>query len=176
MRNDEPDLGPLGSVDVIALCTAPPELGPAIIRLIRSLGFRAPILSGSTMGGDSWIVDVPDLGDFWAVTYALTGGGDPAPAVDELFATLASIDRSYVVDGRPVTGSDAVAAFAAAVRETGSLDGPELAAAIERFTDTAVVSGPISFSPQSHISAGRSLRVAREENGKLVYLESRQAQ
>ena len=170
---NEPDLGPLGTVDVIALCTAPPELGPAAIRLIRGLGFRAPLLSGSTMGGDNWIVDVPDLGDFWATTYAVTGGGDPAPGVDELFASLENVDRDYVSDGRPVTGADAVGAFVAAVQATGSLDGAELAAALEGFTDAQVVSGPIGFSSGSHISSGRELRVVRAAGGRLVYLESR---
>jgi branched-chain amino acid transport system substrate-binding protein len=172
---NEPDLTPLGSVDVIALCTAPPELGPAAIRLIRGLGYRAPLLSGSTMGGDTWIVDVPDLGDFWAVTYAMTSGGDPVPEVDALFASLLELDRSYVADGRPVTGADAVAAFAAAATATGSLDGIQLARAIEGFTEQPVLSGPISFGPNSHVSSGRSLRVAQEAEGRLVYLESRPA-
>lgn len=172
---NEPDLTPLAGVDVIALCTAPPQLGPAAIRLIRNLGYQAPIFSGSTMGGDTWIVDVPNLGDFWALSYAVTGGGDPVLRVDELFAALLDIDRDYIADGRPVTGADAVAAFAAAVEATGSLDGAELARAMEGFDDVAVVSGPVGFSPQSHISSGRSIRVLKEENGRLVYLESRPA-
>lgn len=172
---NEPDLALLGFVDVIALCTSPPEPGPAVIRLLRGLGYRAPILSGSTMGGETWIVDVPDLGDFWAVTYALTGGGDPSPAVDELFSQLAAIDRGYVTDGRPVTGADAVAMFADAVIATGSLEGAELAQAIKALPDQPVVSGSLGFAADSHISSGRSLRIVREEGGRLVYLESRPA-
>ncbi|MDH3753488.1 MAG: hypothetical protein OEU32_06400, partial [Acidimicrobiia bacterium] len=119
---------------------------------------EAVIVAGSTMDGDDWIVDVERTGEMVVLSYASVYGDDPDPAVADLFAEYAVLVGAPPEQGRPVTGADAIQAFALAAERAGTLELGELIAELERFDNQQLVAGTVTFDSASHLSA-RSMRL-----------------
>lgn len=143
--------------DAVVLC-ASPLVGADVVLFLRRAGLEVPIVAGSTMDGDDWIVEVERTGEMAVLSYASVQGDDPDPAVIQLFEEYEVLLGEPPVQGRPVTGADAVEAFAVAAERAGSLDAVALAAELEKFDGEELVAGMITYTAESHISA-RAMRV-----------------
>ena len=70
---------------VIALCSYPGG-GAQALAAIRNAGVNTPVISGFGLDGAFWLGAVPNLSNFYTVTYASVFGDDPNPKVVELLA------------------------------------------------------------------------------------------
>ncbi|MGZ0230381.1 MAG: ABC transporter substrate-binding protein [Acidimicrobiales bacterium] len=143
--------------NAVVLC-ASPAVGQDVVLYLRRAGLESPIVAGSTMDGDSWIVNVERTGSMQVLSYASVYGDDPDPAIRELFAEYETLTGAAPAQGRPVTGADAIAAFALAAERAGSLDLNDLIAELEQFDAQPLVAGTITFNENSHLST-RSMRL-----------------
>ncbi|HST19048.1 MAG TPA: ABC transporter substrate-binding protein [Gaiellaceae bacterium] len=150
--------------DVIVTSTAFGEL-PALVKGIRSLGNKTPILNSWAGDGTYWVAGNPQVTDYYAVTYASAFGDDPNKAVRALAKKLKAFTGGFV------TGSAAVDGVATAIRRSGgSTNGATLAATMEKFKTVPTLSGLVSFSPQFHSVFGRQYRVIKIQNNKARYV------
>ena len=70
---------------VIALCSYPGG-GAQALAAIRNAGVKTPVISGFGLDGAFWLGAVPNLSNFYTVTYASVFGDDPNSKVVELLA------------------------------------------------------------------------------------------
>lgn len=150
--------------------------GAAAAKELRDGGITAPILSGFGMDGDYWTNSVPNLKDYYVVTYASKNGDDPDPAVNQAAADYEKAYGQRPSVGGFVTGATTLEALKAAYDSAGSWDGKKITAAMEAFRGEKFLAGPTSFSSTLHISVDRPMRVLQVQNGKLVYVEQRSPQ
>lgn len=143
--------------DAVLSCTSP-TLGDDVVQYLRRAGLSSPIMAGSTMDGDDWIANVETVGDMSLLSYASVFGDDPDPAVTELVEAYARIAGEPLHHGQPVTGADAIEAFAVAAERAGTLDVDDLIAELERFDRQELVAGTVTFSATAHLSS-RSMRL-----------------
>ena len=66
--------------DFIVLCSFPPG-GVSAMRQLRAAGVNQPLLGSESWDGDYWLEGVPNLSDFYFVTYGSVFGNDPRPDV-----------------------------------------------------------------------------------------------
>lgn len=155
--------------DVIFNCGYNPG-GGAVAKEIRDGGLKQPIVSGFGMDGDFWVGAIPNLKDYYVVTYASKNGDDPDPAVNAAAAAYAEKYGSAPDVGGFVTGPTTLQLILEAYKQAGSWDGAALAAAMEGFMDVPTLAGPSSFSPDLHINVKRPMRILVVQDGKLVYV------
>ena len=155
--------------DVIFNCGYNPG-GGAVAKEIRDGGLNQPIVSGFGMDGDFWVGAIPNLKDYYVVTYASKNGDDPDPAVNEAAAAYAEKYGSAPDVGGFVTGPTTLQLILEAYKQAGSWDGDKLAAAMESFKDVPTLAGPSSFSPDLHINVKRPMRILVVKDGKLTYV------
>ena len=155
--------------DVIFNCGYNPG-GGAVAKEIRDGGLNQPIVSGFGMDGDFWVGAIPNLKDYYVVTYASKNGDDPDPAVNEAAAAYAEKYGSAPDVGGFVTGPTTLQLILEAYKQAGSWDGDKLAAAMETFMDVPTLAGPSSFSPDLHINVKRPMRILVVKDGKLTYV------
>ena len=158
--------------DAVINCGYTPG-GATAAKELRDGGVTAPIISGFGMDGDYWTSGVPNLKDYYVVTYASKNGDDPDKAVNDAAAAYQKAygDRPSV--GGFVTGASTLQAINAAYDSAKSWDGVKLTTAMEGFKDQAFLAGPTSFTKDLHITVERPMRVMQVLNGKLVYVEER---
>jgi len=155
--------------DVIVNCGYNPG-GGQVAKEIRDGGLDTPIISGFGMDGDFWVGAIPNLKDYYVVTYASKNGDDSDPAVNE-YAKAYEAKYGQLPDvGGFVTGPTTLQLILEAYKQAGSWDGDKLTAALESFKDVPTLSGPSSFSPDLHINVSRPMRVLEVKDGKLVYV------
>jgi branched-chain amino acid transport system substrate-binding protein len=147
--------------------------GATAAKELRDGGVTAPIISGFGMDGDYWTSGVPDLKDYYVVTYASKNGDDPDPAVNDAADAYQKAYGERPSVGGFVTGPTTLQAIKAAYESAGSWDGDKLTAAMEKFDKQPFLAGPTSFSPDLHIAVDRPMRVLQVVNGKLVFVEER---
>ncbi len=156
--------------DVIALCGYPPT-GATAIKQLRAAGIDAPIVTTSGFDGPYWLESVPGVQDVYALASASIYGDDPSPEINGLVedytAQFDAPATSYLVFGTTM-----VQALEAAATEAGTVDGPELAAAMQSFTDQELIVGPTTYTESCHIALGRPMRVLEYANdtGKFAEL------
>jgi len=155
--------------DVIFNCGYNPG-GGAVAKEIRDGGLKQPIVSGFGMDGDFWVGAIPNLKDYYVVTYASKNGDDPDPAVNAAAAEYAKKYGNAPDVGGFVTGPTTLQLILEAYKQAGSWDGAALAAAMEGFMDVPTLAGPSSFSPDLHINVKRPMRILVVQDGKLVYV------
>ena len=155
--------------DVIVNCGYNPG-GGQVAKEIRDGGLDTPIISGFGMDGDFWVGAIPNLKDYYVVTYASKNGDDSDPAVNE-YAKAYEAKYGQLPDvGGFVTGPTTLQLILEAYKQAGSWDGDKLTAALESMKDVPTLAGPSSFSPDLHINVARPMRVLEVKDGKLVYV------
>ena len=155
--------------DVIVNCGYNPG-GGQVAKEIRDGGLDTPIISGFGMDGDFWVGAIPNLKDYYVVTYASKNGDDSDPAVNE-YAKAYEAKYGQLPDvGGFVTGPTTLQLILEAYKQAGSWDGDKLTAALESMKDVPTLAGPSSFSPDLHINVTRPMRVLEVKDGKLVYV------
>lgn len=158
--------------DVIVNCGYNPG-GGQVAKEIRDGGVEVPIISGFGMDGDFWVGAIPDLKDYYVVTYASKNGDDPDPAVNEYAAAYEAAYGSPPDVGGFVTGPATLQLILEAYKQAGSWDGDKMTAAFQAMKDVPTLAGPSSFSPDLHINVERPMAVLVVENGKLKWIEDR---
>ena len=156
--------------DVIVNCGYNPG-GGQVAKEIRDGGLNTPIISGFGMDGDFWVGAIPNLKDYYVVTYASKNGDDSDPAVNEYAKAYEAKYGNLPDVGGFVTGPTTLQLILEAYKQTGSWDGDKLMAAIEGFKDVPTLAGPSTFSKDLHINVTRPMRVLEVKDGKLAYVQ-----
>ena len=160
---------------VIALCSYPGG-GAQALAAIRNAGVNTPVISGFGLDGAFWLGAVPNLSNFYTVTYASVFGDDPNPKVVELLAAYKEKTGQDAATGGLITGASTIEAFKLAVERAGSVDGAALAAEFNKFKNEDLTAGPTSFSEDLHVNVTRPMAVITVEGGKHKFIEYRAAQ
>lgn len=160
---------------VIALCSYPGG-GAQALAAIRNAGVNTPVISGFGLDGAFWLGAVPNLSNFYTVTYASVFGDDPNPKVVELLAAYKEKTGQDAATGGLITGASTIEAFKLAVERAGSVDGAALAAEFNKFNNEDLTAGPTSFSEDLHVNVTRPMAVITVEGGKHKFIEYRAAQ
>ena len=161
--------------DVVALCSYPGG-GAEAAAALRAGGVETPVVSGFGMDGAFWLGAVPDLSNFYFVTYASVFGDDPNPKVAELLSAYKGLTGNDAATSGLVTGASSIEAFALAAEQAGSTNGADLAAALEAFDNVDLTAGPTSFSPQLHVNVTRPMAVMQVQDGSHSFIEYRAAE
>lgn len=156
--------------DVIVNCGYNPG-GGQVAKEIRDGGLNQPIISGFGMDGDFWVGAIPNLKDYYVVTYASKNGDDSDPAVNDYAKAYADKYGNAPDVGGFITGPTTLQLLLEAYKQAGSWDGDKLTAAMETFKDVPTLAGPSSFSPDLHINVTRPMRVLEVKDGKLAYVQ-----
>ncbi len=151
--------------DLIFFCSYAPG-GPSAIRQLRAAGIAAPIVTGESLDGDYWIGSVPDLSNFYVISYGSKYGDDPDPEVNGFFKRFEAkfgrkADVSY-----GLRGYSAVQAWALAANKAGSLDGSKVAAVLDTFDKNPLVIGPTTYTGKLHIQTTRPMAILSVTDGK----------
>ena len=161
--------------DVVALCSYPGG-GAEALAALRAGGVETPVVSGFGMDGAFWLGAVPDLSNFYFVTYASVFGDDPNPKVTELLSAYKGLTGNDAATSGLVTGASSIEAFALAAEQAGSTNGADLAAALEAFDNVDLTAGPTSFSPQLHVNVTRPMALMQVQDGSHSFIEYRAAE
>lgn len=158
--------------DVIVNCGYNPG-GGQVAKEIRDGGLETPIISGFGMDGDFWVGAIPNLKDYYVVTYASKNGDDPDAAVNDYAAAYEAAYGSPPDVGGFVTGPATLQLILEAYKQAGSWDGDKMTAAFEAMSQVPTLAGPSSFSSDLHINVERPMAVLVVEDGKLKWIEDR---
>lgn len=160
-----------GAPDVIINCGYNPG-GGTVAKEIRDGGLATPIVSGFGMDGDFWVGAIPNLSDYYVVTYNSKNGDDANAAVNEYAAAYEAKYGAKPDVGGFVTGPTTLQVILEAYKQAGSWDGDKLTAALETFKDVPTLAGPTSFSPDLHINVGRPMAILEVKDGQLKFIEA----
>ena len=149
---------------VIALCSYPGG-GAEALAAIRKAGLDTAVISGFGMDGAFWLGAVPNLSNFYDVTYASVFGDDPKAEVKSLLVAYKKATGSDAATGGFITGAASIDAFAAAATRAHSFSGVALASAMEKFRRVHTAAGATSFSSSLHVNVKRPMAVIQVTNG-----------
>lgn len=157
--------------DVIINCGYNPG-GGQVAKEIRDGGLATPIISGFGMDGDFWVGGIPNLSDYYVVTYNAKNGDDADPAVNAAAEEYKAKYGNLPDVGGFVTGPTTLQVILEAYKQAGSWDGDKMTAALETFKDVPTLAGPTSFSPDLHINVTRPMAILEVVDGKLKFIEA----
>lgn len=158
--------------DLIFICTYPPG-GPQAVRQIRAAGIETPIGSCNSMDGDYWLEAVPNLSNFYYDAFGSIYGDDPRPEVNKFFKRYAAETGTPPPNAYPLMGYTAVEAWAQAVEEAGTTEGPAVAKALEGFKGVELLGGLTSYTADVHAAPNRPQVIMEVQNGKHKFVELR---
>lgn len=161
--------------DVIALCSYPGG-GAQALAAIRNAGVQTPVISGFGMDGAFWLGAVPNLSNFYTVTYASVFGDDPNEKVVSLLAAFKEKTGQDAATGGLITGASTIEAFKLAAERAKSFDGAALSAEFNKFDNEDLTAGPTSFTPDLHVNVKRPMAVITVNGGKHQFVEYRAAE
>ena len=153
--------------DLVFFCSYAPG-GPSAIRQIRAAGIDAAIVTGESLDGDYWIGSVPDLSNFYVISYGSKYGDDPDAEVNGFFKRFEAKYNKKADVSYGLRGYAAVQAWAIAAKQAGSLDGAKVAAALDTFDKKSLVIGPTTYTPKLHIQTTRPMAILQATNGKFA--------
>jgi branched-chain amino acid transport system substrate-binding protein len=162
-----------GQTSFIALCSHVPgeiDAAPSIILNLRTRGFLAPIVGGSTLDRPGWFAEVPTLGELIFISWASTFGNDPDGRVNDL---VRSIQQSSPLPpgGSTILGAESVEAWARAVETAGDASPDRVSIALASFNDEPFSTGQVSFVAGARMDLGRTYRVLRVLDGELTVVD-----
>ena len=151
--------------DLIFFCSYAPG-GPSAIRQLRAAGVTAAIATGESLDGDYWVGSVPDLSNFYVVSYGSKYGDDPDANVNGFFKRFETKYGKKADVSYGLRGYSAVQAWAEAANKAGSLAGAKVAAVLDTFDKTPLVIGPTTYTSKLHIQTTRPMAILNATNGK----------
>jgi branched-chain amino acid transport system substrate-binding protein len=151
--------------DLIFFCSYAPG-GPSAIRQLRAAGVTAAIATGESLDGDYWIGSVPDLSNFYVVSYGSKYGDDPDANVNGFFKRFEAKYGKKADVSYGLRGYSAVQAWAEAANKAGSLAGAKVAAVLDTFDKTPLVIGPTTYTSKLHIQTTRPMAILNATSGK----------
>ncbi|MGI9135800.1 MAG: ABC transporter substrate-binding protein [Candidatus Nanopelagicales bacterium] len=157
--------------DVIINCGYNPG-GGQVAKEIRDGGLATPIISGFGMDGDFWVGGIPNLSDYYVVTYNAKNGDDANADVNAAAKEYEAKYGQLPDVGGFVTGPTTLQVILEAYKQAGSWDGDKMTAVMETFKDVPTLAGPTSFSPDLHINVTRPMAILEVVDGKLKFIEA----
>jgi branched-chain amino acid transport system substrate-binding protein len=151
--------------DVIMFCSYAPG-GPSAMRQLRAAGVSAAIVTGESLDGDYWIGSVPDLSNFYVLSYGSKYGDDPDPEVNAFFKRFEAKYNKKADVSYGLRGYSAVQAWADAANKAGSLEGAKVAGVLDSFDKKPLVIGPTTYTKSLHIQTTRPMAILAANNGK----------
>jgi branched-chain amino acid transport system substrate-binding protein len=149
----------------LVVCSFPPG-GSSALKQIRAAGIDKPIVGFQGFDGTSWIKGVPDLTNFYfSAPSGLASGDDPRPEVQKFF------DR-YAKKYGPSPDSFVLGAYsipqiwAEAVKQANSIDGEKVKEKLDGFKDFPTLAGPVTYTPEEHITMARPMVIQEYVGGK----------
>ncbi|WP_336658821.1 ABC transporter substrate-binding protein [Leucobacter sp. USHLN153] len=158
--------------DVVFNCSYG-EGGGKAAKELRDGGIDTPVVSGFGMDGTFWLGAIPNLTDYYIVTYPSVWGDDSDEAVNKASAKYEEVYGQRPENGSMTTGASAIEAIQLAHDEAGSWEGDALAKALTGFSEVPLLVGPTSFSDDLHVNVERPQRVLEVKDGGLAWLETR---
>ena len=158
--------------DVIFNCSYG-EGGGKAAKELRDGGLATPVVSGFGMDGTFWLGAIPDLKDYYIVTYPSVWGDDSDEKVNEASAKYEEVYGNRPENGSMTTGNAAIEAVKLAIEESGSWDGDKHAEAFTNIKDVPLLVGPTTFSSDLHVNVERPQRVLEVKDGALAWIETR---
>ena len=159
----------------VVLCSYSPG-GPSALRQLRAAGVDAPVLSGEAMDGTYWLDAVPNLSDFYYVSYASIMGDNPDAEVNSFYQRFQEAVGEAPLTSHPIVGYALLQAYAHAVEEAGTTDSEALVKELESFRDVPTLVGNTSFSADLHMDVHRPMAMMQVQKGKLSFLQNYSAQ
>lgn len=159
------------AAQMVVLCSHIParaDAAPAIISMLRRIGFNAPIVAGPSMDQQNWFSAVGEIGELTLVSYSSTYDNDPVEEVNEVVAATGDFVTSRSAGVATVLGYDAIDGWSRAVLRAQSTDAQRVAAVMSSFYNEPFLSGDISFTSQSRMDSGRLFRVMTISDGALT--------
>ena len=153
--------------DLVFFCSYAPG-GPSAIKQMRAAGIDAAIVTGESLDGDYWIGSVPDLSNFYVISYGSKYGDDPDAEVNGFFKRFEAKYNRKADVSYGLRGYAAVQAWAIAAKQANSLDGAKVAAALDTFDKKALMIGPTTYTPKLHIQTTRPMAILQATNGKFA--------
>ena len=151
--------------DVVMFCGA--INGGSYVRQIRAAGVDLPMITGESMDGTYWLEAIPDLKDFYNLTYGSIHGDDPSAAINDFVARFTKSTGSAPVTGHALTGYGVIEAWALAVERAGSFEADAVRAKLDAFKDEALLVGKTTFSDTLHINNNRPMTIVKIDGGKV---------
>lgn len=148
--------------DAVVMCSYPPGAAAAI-KQIRAAGIDVPILGQSALDGTFWLKGIPDVGEMY-VTSNGSAYDPPDRASARLFEKLQNNGVDTDVSGTLLASYAAGQLIIDAIRETHSVDGNELADALEAKPHETIV-GMLRYSTDDHFPT-RSWPIYEYSQGK----------
>src|SRR6185295_4789070 len=153
--------------DVIFFCSYAPG-GPSAMRQLRAAGIDAPIVTGESLDGDYWIGSIPDLSNFYVISYGSKYGDDPDAAVNGFFKRFEAKYGKKADVSYGLRGYSAVQAWAKAANKARSLDGDKVAAVLDTFDKEPLAIGPTTWTSDLHIATTRPMAIIGVQGGKFA--------
>ncbi|MFD5599334.1 ABC transporter substrate-binding protein [Leucobacter sp. NPDC058333] len=158
--------------DVIFNCSYG-EGGGKAAKELRDGGIATPVVSGFGMDGTFWLDAIPNLKDYYIVTYPSVWGDDSDDAVNKASEKYEKVYGQRPENGSMTTGDAAIEAVQIAYDKAGSWDGDKLAKEFTNFADVPLLVGPTTFTSKLHVNVNRPQRVLEVRDGALAWLETR---
>jgi branched-chain amino acid transport system substrate-binding protein len=151
--------------DFIVLASFPPA-GVSATRQLRAAGVNQPLMGSESWDGDYWLEGVPNLTEFYFVTYGSVFGNDPRPEVADFMAKFQKKWGKPPVTSHAITGYSVIEAWTRAVEKAGTFDTDKVRDALQSFSNEALLAGPTTFTTDQHINMQRDLLLIEVKNGK----------
>ncbi len=166
-------------VAFITLCSHVPgeiDAAPSIILILRTLGFQAPIVAGSSVDEPGWFSSVPTLDELTFISWSSSFGNDPDDRINDLVRAVQQNGETTGAGVSTILGAEAVEAWARAVESAGDASPDRVAAALGSFNDEVFSTGEVSFVSGARMDPGRMYRVLQVVDGELSVIALEQTQ
>jgi branched-chain amino acid transport system substrate-binding protein len=151
--------------DFIVLASFPPA-GVSATRQLRAAGVNQPLMGSESWDGDYWLEGVPNLTEFYFVTYGSVFGNDPRPEVADFMAKFQKKWGKPPVTSHAITGYSVIEAWTRAVEKAGTFNTDKVRDALQTFSNEALLAGPTTFTTDQHINMQRDLLLIEVKDGK----------
>ena len=151
--------------DVIVLASFPPG-GSSAMRQLRAAGINQPLLLSESWDGDFWLEAVPNLTDAYLVTYGSVFGNDPRPEVAAFMEKFKAKFDAMPVTSHALTGYSVIQGWSKAVKDAGTFDTDKVREVLETFDKVPLITGPTTFTSETHINMQRDLILLEVKDGK----------
>ena len=142
----------------------------------RSRRQPAAALLPESWDGDYWLEAVPNLSDFYLVTYGSVFGNDHAPGRREFMDKFQAKFNERPVTSHALTGYSVIQGWQRAVERAGTFETDKVREALEAFVEEPLLAGPTTFYqgyPHQHAARPDPARSQGRQAGQ--YGRSRQS-